>query len=223
MLFSSGRRVTYVTLPKRYPCWNRKGLPSISIRWRRSVDVAGTRPVWPESYCWMLGSPGSYGTQSKLEPPSLAAATFAVSAKTMKASATTRMSRLRSGVTLCLPSLPPPFGGLCPLRGVGYRLASLRTLNTTRQGETRCLSVSSVTLERCDDHRYACETEQHEWTRRPSARSQARARHEPGSAGRGGAHQGLHQSGRVRAGPPIRSLSPDPRRTSWQEPRLLPR
>jgi hypothetical protein len=61
-----------------------------------------------------------------------------VSATTMSATATARMSRLRSGVTLCLPSFAPPFGGLCPLRGVVYRLASLRTLNKTRQGETRC-------------------------------------------------------------------------------------
>jgi len=66
----------------------------------------------------MLGRPGSYGTQSPPDSPSLAAATFAVSATTMTASATARMSRLRSGVTLCLPSFPPPFGGCARREGL---------------------------------------------------------------------------------------------------------
>jgi hypothetical protein len=82
---------------------------------------------------------------------------------------------------------------LCPLRGVGYRLASLRTLNMKAQCETGRLSVSSVTLERCDDHRHAGKTERDERTRSPRTRSAARKRHEPGPAGGRGAHQGVHQ------------------------------
>ena len=46
---------------------------------------------------------------------------------------------------LCLPSIPPPFGGLSAPRGVGYPPASLRTLNRKGQAKTRRLSVSSVT------------------------------------------------------------------------------
>src|SRR5438552_1545535 len=53
------------------------------------------------------GRPGSYGTTSRLEPPSSAAATFAVSARTMKVSTIRRMSSERTGVTSVSPrSLP---------------------------------------------------------------------------------------------------------------------
>src|SRR6266545_3588262 len=59
-----------------------------------------------------LGNPGSYGTVSRLDPPSSAAATFAAKARTKRAIATARMSRVRSGFT-CVSFVALPRSADC--------------------------------------------------------------------------------------------------------------